>query len=192
MVARLVNLVLALTLALSIPQACWGAEAAPAGDEPQGVREAGQDPTRPLSRLDLRVKYQKVASNFEAVITTLRYDKPIPRGNGRQIALRLDVPFVYTDLPGPGGANGAHADAGDTLIQVLFIRPGKKRDAIAIGGQIVLPTASKDQMGTGKYLVNPAIGRVVYPERWPPGSFYAVFIGNYISVAGDSQRRDIN
>ena len=46
------------------------------------AENSGQDPTRPVSRLDVRLKYQDNPNGFEAQFLTLRADKPYMIGGG--------------------------------------------------------------------------------------------------------------
>ena len=64
----------------------------------------GQDPTRPLTRFDIRTLYTdgiKIPDQNDANQTVVlgRIDKPIPLENKWVFYWRTDVPFVSNDIP---------------------------------------------------------------------------------------------
>lgn len=157
----------------------------------------GQDPTKPLTRLDLRYKYQDLPGGFTGDLVTARVDVPVLLNDaGWQLALRFDVPLAGNDVPSRDNPNGDHEfGLSDSLMQALFITPplgADKRWALAFGTQVLFPTASQDQFGTGQWQLAPTIAaRMGWPEL-SKGSFLALLVRDQFSFAGDDDRRDIN
>lgn len=152
----------------------------------------GQDPTRPLTRVDLRYKYQDLAGDRDQHLLTLRADKPIVLAPTWQLALRADLPFIYNDVPSPDNPGG-DGDAGlsDFLVQGLLVKAIDQRSAVALGAQLLFPTATQDQFGTGKYQIVPtAAYRLALPEI-TPGSFGALLVRYAVDYAGDDTRASI-
>src|SRR5262245_54098087 len=111
----------------------------------------GQDFTRPLTRADLRVKYQDLRGDDESWVYTLRADKPFALGGGWEFSTRADVPFMATDVPGPDNPQGDRKRGlSDALFQGLVITAPEGKSACALGAQVIFPTASEETLGTGK------------------------------------------
>src|SRR5262245_27872806 len=126
--ARSILLVAALAAAGLLSGAVGGAEEV----------NNGQDPTRPLARLDLRYQYQNAppATNDNVHIITPRADKPSPLGGGWSLATRIDVPLFVTDVINPDNPGGGqHFGLGDVLVQGLLIKTESKDFAWAVGTQ---------------------------------------------------------
>lgn len=153
----------------------------------------GQDPTKPLSRFDIRYKYQQTTGDYDTSFTTLRLDKPIKLDDGWQLYSRFDLPLVRSDVPSQDNPNGDYeAGAGDALAQFLFVTPPRGRFAYAFGAQMLFPTGSQDQMGTGKYQLAPSVAGVYYPQGWSKGSFCGLLLRDYFDYAGNDERADIH
>ena len=153
----------------------------------------GQDFTKPLTRFDIRYKYQQTTGDLETSLLTLRVDKPFILDGGWKLSTRFDVPFIYSDVPSLDNPNGDYEFGfGDTLTQALFISPPQGRFAYGIGAQMIWPTATEDQMGTGKYQFAPTIGAIYYPESLPKGSFYAIVVRDFFDIGGKDDRADIH
>ncbi len=130
----------------------------------------GQDITRPLTRFDLRYQYENTpvpgGENDDAHIITLRMDRPFDIAPQWKLALRFDLPLMITDkISDDNRAGNFHFGLSDVLAQALLVNVYNERFAWAAGAQIVLPTATEDEMGTGKYRVVPTVGlRWTTPE----------------------------
>src|SRR5262245_28663909 len=68
----------------------------------------GQDPTKPLTRIDLRYQYQNAppSKNDNVHIFTPRADKPFVLGGGWSFATRIDLPLFVTETVNPDNPNG--------------------------------------------------------------------------------------
>jgi len=151
------------------------------------------DFTPPLTRFDVRFQYQNSppSDNDSGYITTLRIDKPFRLGNAWSLVTRLDLPFFVTDAMSTDNPNGNYEfGLGDVLVQGLFINTLTQRFAWGFGTQLIFPTATQDQMGSGKYQVLPnAVFRLTIPEI-TKGSWFAL-LGRYdVSFAGYEDRAE--
>jgi hypothetical protein len=71
----------------------------------------------------------------------------------------------------------------------FFLSPAKPGKVIwGAGPTFLIPTASNDVLGTGKFSIGPAIIALVQPGKWT----FGVLVSNLWSVAGPSSRPDVN
>lgn len=155
----------------------------------------GQDPTRPLTRFDIRYQYQNLPPDDDdnAHIFTLRADKPFPLSKEWSFAGRLDVPLFLTEAVSTDNPDGDYEfGLGDLLVQGLLINALTERFAWAFGAQLIFPSASQDQMGGGKWRIVPTVGaRYSLPEI-TNGSWFAGLVRYDVSYAGEEDRRSIS
>jgi len=157
----------------------------------------GQDPLKPLTRFDIRVKYQNLPDDHNNWILTLRMDKPIRLENKWMVSLRFDMPLMWSDLPNTykndrNPENNYNFGIGDFFTKVMFITPPGNRRSYGFGFQAMFPTASNDQFGSGKYTISPIVAGLYYPECLAKGSYAGLLLRNEFSYAGDDYRDDIN
>jgi hypothetical protein len=96
----------------------------------------GQDPTKPLTRLDFRYQYQNLPpdDHDSAHILTPRADKPFVLAPSWSLATRIDLPLFITDAVSPDNPSGAYLfGIGDMLLQGLLIYSPSKQFAVAGG-----------------------------------------------------------
>ena len=165
----------------------------PATPAPPEAENSGQDPTRPVTRVDLRLKYQDNPNGFESQLLTLRGDMPILLGGGWKLGTRLDLPLVRTNTITPENLDGSYqVGLGDVLMQGLIISPPQGRAAFAFGTQLIIPTGTDDQFTTGKWQLGPTVAAVYQLPEVSRGSFVALLLRDTFSFAGDDDRPDIN
>jgi hypothetical protein len=71
----------------------------------------------------------------------------------------------------------------------FFLSPAQPGKLIwGVGPTFLIPTASDDVLGTGKFSIGPAIVALVQPGKWTLG----VLVNNLWSVAGSGSRPDVN
>ncbi len=147
----------------------------------------GTDITRPIRRYDLRYQYRDFDGDYDAHIITHRLDTVYQiTDSGWKFATRTDIPLIYSDIPGVGNARGdIRKGLGDSLLQGLFITPPiKERMNLGLGLQVVLPTATKPNLGSELYQLTPIAGiRVNLPEI-SKGS-YTILGGRYFTTIGE-------
>lgn len=155
----------------------------------------GQDFTKPLTRLDVREKFQALPSGRSSFITTLRVDKPVViNEDGWVLSLRADLPFVLNNVRSLDNTEANyHFGLSDFLNQFILIAPqGKKSWTYGVGAQIIWPTASEDQMGTGRYQIAPLVGAKMDLKSISPGSFTYLLLREHIDLGGNSSRSKTN
>jgi hypothetical protein len=153
----------------------------------------GQDPTRPVTRVDVRLKYQDNPGGLDAELLTLRADKPFMFENGWKLSTRVDLPFVRNDVVSLDNFDGDHGTGvGDVLVQGLLISPPRGKATFGFGTQLIMPTGTQDQFTTGKWQLAPSVLAVYQLPQVSRGSFVGVLAKDTFSFAGDNDRRDIN
>jgi hypothetical protein len=177
------------------------ATAAPSdGQPPNELNNDGNDDTDPISRLDLRTQYtslpdavtpDQVLGDRSRDRETLRDDIVFPRGPD-QIQLRTDVPLVWSNVPTSDNPEGhGQFGLGDLLLQGSYSHALDARWAVAVGVRTILPTASEDALGAGKWQIAPSIDvRASLPEV-SVGSYVSLTVRQFSSVAGDPSRRNV-
>ena len=178
-------ILLAMVLAFAVPV---GAQ------ETKEEVNTGQDFTKPLTRLDIRQKYQNLPAGKESYTTTFRVDKPFVLDGGWVLSTRADLPLMGSDVT---SADNPDSDfkwgMSDFLTQFLLIAPqGEKSWTYAFGLQTIFPTASEDQMGTGRYQVAPVLGGKVDLKGISKGSFAYALIRNHFDAGGSDSRANTN
>ena len=154
---------------------------------------SGQDLTRPLTRLDLRYKYQDFSGGVNENTLTLRVDKPFFLAGGWTLSTRVDLPISSGNEPNGDNHNGSTVvGLEDSLIQAILITPSQGPWAFAFGGQIVFPTGTRDQFTTDKWQLVPTVAAVRQIPGLSPGSFIGVVLRDSFDVAGASDHPHIN
>jgi hypothetical protein len=78
------------------------------------------------------------------------------------------------------------------LLQGLLIYAPTQRFAVVGGTQMIFPTASRDNMGAGKYRLVPTLGARYNLPEITKGSWAAFLLRYDYDVAGESDRRHIS
>lgn len=175
------------------------AEIGKASDAAQAPAEEvnnGQDPTKPLTRVDFRLKHQNLPQGRQGDILTFRVDKPFVLGGGWVLSTRADLPLAYNNVPSRDNPNGDREfGIADSLFQALLVTPpldAENRWAIGFGSQFIFPTSSQDQMGQGKWQMAPIVAARYATPEVSAGSFAALLVKEQFSFAGDENRRSVN
>lgn len=183
-------------------------------------RGMGEDETLVVSRFDVRYAYLERTHSDEHRITP-RLEKSFQLDDYWALGTRIDLPFRYNDrfnaVDNPNG--DWKAGVGDVLLQGLITRQrlehfhwgSRVRTSLPIfrrslktrpvllprfrwsaGMRTVLPTATEDQFGAGKWQLG-VLGALTYdvPETLN-GGYVGLTVRNQFDVAGDSNRNDIN
>ena len=178
----------------------------------------GEDETRIVSRFDVRYIYQERASDNEHRIT-LRLDESFDLSDEWTLGTRVDLPLRYNDrfnaVDNPN--SDWEAGIGDVLLQGLITRrhltsfPWRKgiRNALHLpwstetwtvvprfrwsaGMRTILPTATGDQFGSGKWQLGMLAALTYDIPEISQGSYVGLTVRNQFDIAGDSDRNDIN
>ena len=153
----------------------------------------GEDFTRPLSRFDLRYRFEEKADDVDQSTFILRLDRPIAVSREWEVATRFEQPFVLNDQSGADNPSGeTRFGTGDFLAQAALIDTLTKRFAWGFGLRVVFPTANEDQFGSGRYQLVPLAGfRCSLPEL-SRGSFFQPLARYDFDVGGNSNRKHIS
>jgi hypothetical protein len=102
----------------------------------------------------------------------------------RGVLTRFDVPLVVAH-------QGAvtKAGLGDLYAQVFLVPYLTPKHAFVVGSGLTLPTATSPRLGAGKLQLAPALAPVWF---FPKRGFFFLKLQDYISVAGDDDRRDLH
>lgn len=147
----------------------------------QSLDQAANDPTASLMNVQLQNLYSGDYYNLDdqsGNTFQIRSAIPFKTGRFKHIA-RVTLPII-TDSP--SGENGL----GDTVLFDM-VTSDKSWGRWGAGLVTLLPTASDDKLGSGKWGAGPALGFVARDTRL----MWGVFNQNIFSFAGDSERDDV-
>lgn len=158
------------------------------------LRKKAQNPIANLYTVPIETTFDFGAANGDATFIQLQPVIPIDAGPvlvvSRTIIPLIDAPGALTGQPGnPDPAGGSRAFGIGDITQSIFLSP---RDSGAVvwgaGPAIVMPSASDDVLGSGKWSMGPTAVVLTQPAPWSLG----VLVGNVWSFAGDADRGDVN
>jgi hypothetical protein len=160
----------------------------------EGEVNTGQDPTKPLRRLDLRLGYTDLPGGRSAVTQIVRMDIPNTlTDDGWKLNIRFDMPFVANDVPSRDNPSSEwDFGTGEFLAQGLLIAPPEGKFTYGVGLQAIFPTASQDQFGSGRYQIAPTVGGVYQLPEISRGSFAGLLVRNFFDVDGFDDRNEVN
>lgn len=173
-------------LALLLVSAC----AAPADAQQPGTVspqraevETDSDPTRPVF-LSVRPEFYRISDDVERLSFIGRFDAALFRARGllgakSGLILRFELPVSWAES-GDVGVSGL----GDTYAQFLLVPHATRKFLWAVGSGLVIPTATDQLLGTGKWILTPIAAPVWRLER---GLFF-VKVQNFTSIGGDDDR----
>lgn len=139
----------------------------------------GVNPKDNLTKGEFFLKTDRIDGGASLDAMVLKYD----RAFGANLGGNIEVPWLRVRSPGMSTVG-----LGDIAMRVRHVATDGSWSVIA-AAEMVMPTASKDELGSGKWQLNPAIG-VVYALT--PTSFVYLGYRHVFSVAGDSDRADIS
>ncbi|MDR3402848.1 MAG: hypothetical protein P4L99_10160 [Chthoniobacter sp.] len=161
----------------------------------------GEDFTKPVNRFDTRFQFEsqpdatqsgRLFTDRHAQTMTFRTDLVFFR-KPDQLALRFDLPLEWSNKPTSENSDGfTRFGMGDLLAQAAYIHTFEGRWAAGVGLQMILPTATAEAFGNGKWQLAPTVGvRAALPEV-SAGSYVGMLVRQFVSVAGPASRSDIN
>ncbi len=183
-IGALVILFLALTL---IPASA---------DEGGGdLAAAVQNPVGSLISVPFKFNLDFGAENGEVLVVNLQPVYPVTVGEwniiNRAIMPFIDIPSgLTTGIPEiPGGTAGDGATGLGDINYTPFLSPAVPKGFIwGIGPSITFPTATDDQLGSGKWSAGLSGIVLVQPKPWSLG----LLARQLWSFAGDGDRQDVN
>ncbi|MFC1681572.1 neuromedin U [Pseudomonadota bacterium] len=162
--------------------------------EGSDLRSAVQNPISSLISLPFEFNFDNGADNGRANFVNIQPVVPVTVGEWNLVN-RLIVPVGEVDGPITGLANNPSPIPGDgasglgDINYSLFFSPVQYKKLIwGIGPSVSAPTASDDQMGTGKWSGGVTAVGLLQP-KW---GTYGLLFRQLWSFAGDSNRRDVS
>lgn len=147
----------------------------------------GQDVTRPITRVDARIKAQAGDNGRKsrAWITTARMDKSLHFENGWQVGLRFDLPYEWYRCPDVPNCQTNVDHIGDSLAQGFIVPPSIGNWTYAIGLQIIFPTAADYlQIGQGKLQLLPSFAFKYALTDWGEDCYWGLILRESTSICG--------
>lgn len=140
----------------------------------------GVNPAELNDRADVIVKAVNLPVG-ESIAVVAKYDMKL--GNG--LGANLEMPVLsYVNTTGIDATG-----TGDLFARIRYVKPLSRQVFVLGALETVVPIASSDVHGTGKWQLNPAVGAVY---MWNFKSFSAVLYKRFQSIAGDDDRSDIH
>ncbi|MBT8379607.1 MAG: neuromedin U [Ignavibacteria bacterium] len=146
--------------------------------------------------LPIEIDFDYGASNGYAIIN--RYLPLVAFPIGEKWKLINLTQIIIADAPGgvPGRPGNPEPGAGDrvfglsdlTNAVILTPPPPSKRFVWGFGPALVIPIATDERLGSGKWLTGPALRIAYRPGEWNLGAL----IVNLWSFTGDSNRKEVN
>ncbi len=145
--------VFALAFCASVIGALISAGPAFAGsDSPSVENGTGDDPTKPVGKIELLDRYTEAPGPGVAEGTTksvqtntpfARIDAPFRLSPQWELNFRTEIPVVWTNGVTPANPTGSTVSGfGNVLGQAWIVHDLDQRWAVALGGQLIAPTSS--------------------------------------------------
>lgn len=154
----------------------------------QDLAKATQNPVGDLISVPFQDNLDLGIGPFDRARNTLNIQPVVPLALNARWSLinRLILPLAWQ--PDVGADSGGTFGLGDTSA-TFFIAPSKPGAFIwGIGPALLLPTATADVLGTGKWSVGPSVVGLLQPDPWT----FGVLANNVWSVFGDGDRAGVN
>ena len=158
------------------------------------LRAAVQNPISSLISLPFKFTFDYGADNGEASFLNIQPVLPVTVGDwnlvNRIIAPLIDTPGQVTGIPGiPNPVRGNGATGLGDINYSLFFSPVKYDKWIwGAGPSITFPSATDDQLGSGKWSAGPSAVALTLPKWGAMG----MLVRQLWSFAGDSDRRSVS
>ena len=147
------------------------------------------NPTRAVF-FSIRPELYKPSADVIRTAVIFRYDHAalverrwLPGRRG--VVFRFEVPIAQAHIAGAAGETGL----GDAYGQLLLVPYVSRAFAFVAGAGLIVPTATGDLLGAGKWVLAPAAGPV-----WFQAGRGMIFVKlqNFVAIAGAAGRPDIN
>jgi hypothetical protein len=168
-------------VALLAAPVCAQETAAPPAAESAKAENDGTDPTRPIRSARLAFEHIDVGGGLKSDQFTLGLAEPV--GDGYWIVAPT---MRVAALNVPGNARYGLGDASFKLTRVLTVN---RKFGLVAAAEISAPTASKDILGSGKWVFKPSF---IYARFLKGGHILAPAILHNVSFAGDRARGNVN
>jgi hypothetical protein len=154
-----------------------------AGQAPDAEHDAvvrGVNPADNISKYEILPKFTRLSDQNDISVSslTLKYDLAIRKVYGINVELPLSqFSSSFSDASGNGDIN----------IRGRYQTSSGRWSGI-VGAELVVPLASDDQLGSGKWQTNPVVSAVY---AFSAQSFGVLVAKQFFSIAGDNGRADI-
>ncbi len=149
------------------------------GQATEDIAQKATDPSAVLMQMQFQY-IPRVIEDADADASTLIIQPVLPLG-GRNV-LRATLPILST--PEPDRVSGL----GDLVVLDFFLfKAGKS--SLGVGPALSFPTATDDALGSGKLSLGPTF---LWIYKGIPKTILGLLMENLTSVAGDSDRSDVN
>jgi hypothetical protein len=147
------------------------------------------DPTRAVL-FSIRPEFSWLNADVTRSALIFRYDHAALRQRrwlpGRRgVILRFEMPVAQTTT-----ASSGETGLGDGYAQLLTFPYISPKFAFAVGSGLGIPTATDDLLGTGRWMVAPAVAPVWFFQG--RGMMFFVRVQNLMSLGNDDRRPDFN
>jgi len=163
--------------------------AAFAADDADELAKQLSNPVASLISVPLQFNYDDLDSGGSRTWLNVQPVVPISIGENWNMISRTILPITYQDDIFPGA--GSQFGTGD-ITQSLFFSPKQPTAGgwiIGVGPALLVPTASDDLLGTGKWGIGPT---AVVLKQTSAGWTYGALVNHLWSFAGDSDRSDVS
>ena len=184
----------AATLLLSALSGPVCAQEAAAGGGDGDLRASAQNPISSLVSLPFKLSFDNGADNGNANFFNINPVVPVTVGDwnlvNRALVPLINAPGGVSGLPSiPNPSPGGRANGLGDINYSLFFSPVKYDQVIwGVGPSVTLPTATRDQFGSGKWSVGPTFVALTQPKWGSAG----ILLRQLWSVAGDSDRGSVS
>lgn len=183
---------LSLVIWVAVAICMCGYGAAIAQEEPshkitaQEVAEALADPSATINYFNLSYRAYQDVGPFDDMNNEFRLNMAgfFRFGEGGKVTIlyRAFLPFYITEFPFDDSG------IGDGLLSAYWV-PGKGHLVVGPGAALIVPTASEDYFGTGKWSAGPTlVGAYKVPGKCTIGGL----VTHVWSFAGDEDRGDVS
>lgn len=165
-------------------------------DDQAYTNATGDDQTRPLGRIEMFYRYTQQPgpgpdeNTTKRVVTNtpfLRIDKPIRLSPQWELNFRVEVPVVSTDAVTPQNPTGGVVTGfGNVLTQAWIVHEIDQRWAVALGGQLIAPTATNGVATNAWEQVTGVVVRAMLPEI-SQGSYFAPQVRYGVDFGGNDE-----
>jgi hypothetical protein len=169
----------------------FSAERTSAGDSTAELAKKLANPVSSLISAPLQFNYDESigpADDGERITLNIQPVIPTALNDDWNLISRTILPVIYQSDIFPGA--GSQSGIGD-ITQSLFVSPKAPTPGGVLWGAgpvFLIPTASNDLLGSGKWGAGPTLVAVKQTGHWT----YGALLNHIWSVGGDSDRADIN
>ena len=159
-----------------------------AADEDELARQLS-NPVASLISVPLQLNHDELEGEGSRTWINVQPVIPVSIGENWNMISRTILPITYQEAIAPGA--GSQFGTGD-ITQSFFFSPKKASSSgwiVGVGPALLVPTASDDLLGTGKWGAGPT---AVVLKQTEAGWTYGALLNHLWSFAGDSDRDDVS